>query len=951
MKKLLTILLLMGLLTLINTTDGFGQCQSNMGFENGTFANWTTSTDSNFITPASRIYYKPGISPKVVSYGVTDMFLGTINSPNANAGSYLARVGNRGLRAVADTVYRTYIIDSLSDKLTIYCKGVSELAHNYWGVPTVEAPGFGYEIYVNGQKLDCLKGSFFCGNTDQPPVWQLGTFKDTAGVRRSVEWAEEVLNFACYVGDTVEVRLFTRDCILLGHYAYAYFDVVCGDTSRPVINQIMLNDIIAEDELTLYCQTSTTLYLEPNTEICPIFRSNIEWTPASYVSGSTIADSVLLQGLDSVWIYATATFSNYCQTVDVIDSIYVKVLNADPHDNIPKMPRNFCDCRQDTLDFGTSTVTSVMDQNGNTLTLNNGLLILQPCDNFYEETYWKQPSTKIVTRNSQIGTVGWVSGNIEGAIGVDSILATGRVRYVIDYNPAKAFFVGITNVNSNNNNDIDHAIYYNGGNIRSYYNGSNLSNLGTYTGTVTVDFVTTSNRRVQIWINGTLAYSYSFAQRATFPVFADFSARSNDTNLIRKAYVFGPTKNIKDFTRLLLPVTFRYYITYTDRCGIVMNDTIVVIPGYEAGIESYDSVICGFQPISISVSSPPDGIVDNVVTNSTGNGTFTVTNGSTPGGSSIVTYTPDISDFASNPTTIYLTSQSGRCIDTDTANFIFYENPTADAGPDITTTLDSFIIGGSPSGTCVNCLTFTHMWNQGSALNDSTTANPMAYKNQLTSTEFVLQVRDPNTGCFGMDTAYVYTSLDNDNIYLNTKCLSGNLLEVKWAVIPSIDNHKFGVEHSSDFGQTWQQAGEMLAGKTMENGQAVQYAMTIQKLPQTDALYRWYSSTINNERKSLMLLENANCGSLAKYNVHPNPFTNQIEINIETATLLKSNYTIQVFNQYGQLMIRKDIQSKMEATSGQFTIDGLESFSKGVYYINIQNNENTLYSTMMVKAE
>src|SRR5690606_30970977 len=161
------------------------------------------------------------------NYGGTDMYLGTITAPNPSAGNMCIKVGNRGVRAVADTVYRSFVIDSLSDKLTIYSIGVVEQAHNYWSLATVEAPGFGYEIYINGQEVGCVRGSFVCGNTENPRVWQLGTFKDTAGVRKSAGWGEEVLHLACFVGDTVEIRLCTRDCILLGHYAYAYFEVVC----------------------------------------------------------------------------------------------------------------------------------------------------------------------------------------------------------------------------------------------------------------------------------------------------------------------------------------------------------------------------------------------------------------------------------------------------------------------------------------------------------------------------------------------------------------------------------------------------------------------------------------------------------------------------------------------------------------------------------------------------
>ena len=74
-----------------------GQCKSNMGFDNGNFGSWTTSTDSNFVAPGSNFYYKPGINHVVAAYGSTDAWLGTITKPNASCGNYMIRLGNKGV--------------------------------------------------------------------------------------------------------------------------------------------------------------------------------------------------------------------------------------------------------------------------------------------------------------------------------------------------------------------------------------------------------------------------------------------------------------------------------------------------------------------------------------------------------------------------------------------------------------------------------------------------------------------------------------------------------------------------------------------------------------------------------------------------------------------------------------------------------------------------------------
>ncbi len=940
MRTSVKIVLVMVLLTLTKSDNLFAQCASNMGFDNGVFSPWSTSTDSNFITPGSRRYYKPGKSPIIASYGSTDRWLGTISKPDASCGSYLTRVGNPGLLATADTVYRTYVIDSLSDKLTIYSRGVSEIAHNYWGLATIEAPGFGYEVYVNGKKLDCLKGAFFCGNADLPYVWNVGNFKDTASVRKSVGWAKEVLNFACFVGDTVEVRLFTRDCIKLGHYAYAYFDVVCGDTTKPALSKIMVNDVIDTDKLNLYCTTSTTLYLKPNTVICPVVRSNVNWSPSSLVIGSTILDSAKISMPDSGWVYAEADFSNFCTTVHIRDSIYIKVLNADPHDNIPKMPRNYCDCYSDTLDFGTTTVTTVKDQNGNSMSLSNGLLILKPCDNFFEESFWKQPSVRTKLNKSQIGTTGWVTGNSDGAIGQDSILATGIVRYNIDYKSTKKFFVGINDKNVSNNNDMSHSIYYNGGSIDVYYKGVIQASLGSYALNVTIDFKTLSNNRVEVWINGVKKHTYSNSQKAVFPVFPDFAAQCNDTAIINKTSVFGPTKNIKDFTRLMVPTTFKYFIQYKDRCGLTTKDTIKVIPGFASTLHVPNNNICGLTPVSINVTSPY--IMDDLYSSTDGDGS---TNANLP----TVSYTPVASDFGI-PVTLYITSSSGRCNNPDTAVLNFNQIPTSNAGPDVSSPPATFVVGGAPSGACSTCSSIKYAWTSKVSLNDSTIANPTSTKSLLNSSFLVLKVNDPITGCFSKDTMHILMPLPLHDLLLESNCTKEGMINFKWSLTPTEDNFSYGIEYSNNNGETWLSLGNIKADLNSLGVGRQEYELTIDKSTETNVLYRFYSANFDNSKRTIVPID-VDCIDRTTYKVFPNPFTGTLSVDINSTTTSNKNVTIQIFNEYGQSVYTTNKVNNSDYTTAQFYLEGTEFLSQGIYFLQVTNNQNIVYKTKITKMD
>lgn len=928
-----------------------GQCATNIGFESGNFTGWNRATDSNFITPASRRYIVPGVNMGVINYGGTDMYLGTINRANVTVGNKLIKVGNRTVNATADTVYRTYIVDSLSDKLTIYSKGVVELAHNYWNVATVEAPGFGYEIYVNGRKLDCLKGAFFCGNVDTPHVWQLGTYKDTAGVRKSTGWGAETLNFACFVGDTIEVRLFTRDCILLGHYAYAYFDVVCGDTNKPVISQIEVNDIIRDDQLDLYCTQNATLYLEPNSDICPMFMGNIQWTPQSYIIGSKTVDSALLQVPDSVWIYASAEFSNYCQTIDVFDSIYVKYWAFDPHDNVPKIDKNFCNCSTpDTIDFTGLNVTTIYDAVPNIYNLTvDKKLIVNPCDNYYYTGYWKSQSSRVVTNISQIGASPWVSGNSDGAIGYDSLSGAGWVKLTIDVAAGKSFYVGIQNTNVNNNHDMDHSIYVNGTNITSYYNGGSSSNHGAYSGTVTVEFEVLSTRRVRLWINGVLVRSYTSSQRIpNFPYFVDYSANSNNTNHIRTVELKGPFTNAKDFNKLVNRSTFKYFMTYADRCGVTVNDTISYTPGFTSNMGP-DIIQCGRDLMNLRVSST--SYIDRISWSTDGTGVFQSpsNNGSLNSQNVNLGYTPSTGDYARIPVSVIITSTSGTCQDKDTILLTVRENPVANAGPDISTTLDTFAIGGTPPGSCSTCGGINFDWSQGNALTDSTIGNPLAIKVRIGPPMFVLKVINPSTGCFDLDTTYIYTSLPIENNHVEAKCITGNIIEFNWMSLPNQSIDHYAIEYSVDGGNSWNTSRTIKSFSSTGNV-AMPYNISINRNDNSNTIYRWSAINVKGDRLFVENLDAISCSDMPVYDLYPNPFTNNLELSIYSEEGTKRQYTFEIYNQYGQIVFNKEVTYDESGNSKLIALDGLNNLNTGVYHFNVMSNGKSLYKTLIVKS-
>ena len=751
----------------------------------------------------------------------------------------------------------------------------------------------------------------------------------------------------CFI--TVEIRLFTRDCILLGHYAYAYFDVVCGDTSKPVFSQIEVNDIIAADELNLYCTPSATLYLAPQTDICPIFMGNIMWSPPNKIVGPRTADSAIINVSDSAWIYVEAEFSNYCMTVKVIDSIFVRKLNSDPHDNLPKIDRNFCDCKADTTNFTGIPVTSIVDKNGVGYSLNaNNLLIVKPCDNFYHEAFWKNPSTQTTINRSTIGATTWSSGNNRGAQGIDSILPGGIIRYDVTTAAGKIFYAGFTRNNSNFNNDMTHSVQVNGTNIIAYFGTTSLGSIGTYTGATTIEFRVASNKRVTIWINGVLAYSYSSARTANTPVFPDYSGQSNHNPHINKAYVFGPTQNEKSFSKLLNPAPVSYFLDFVDRCGIATKDTIRITNGFSAALGA-NVVQCKLNPLRINfTSSNPIDAISWSSYNATG--VFSSPTNGAQAQPAVLAYAPNANDYNFKPIQVIVTASSGRCRAKDTAYITINETPVADAGPDITTTLDSFVIGGTPTGQCLSCGMVNKTWTQGTALNDSTVDNPFAYRNRIGAPYFIVNTIDPTTGCLDVDTVEVFTSLAVEPNFMQSNCLSSKEVELKWMMLPDVNIKQFGIDYSLDGGRNWINTAKIEANQIMSASPSA-YTYRLVRHAQHDAIYRWYAISISNEKQKMLMLNDFECDLNATYSLYPNPFNENIYIEIQSNSGVRSSYQIQIMNQYGQIVEDRTIQLESVSTDAKLQIEGLNNLSTGIYYLNVISNNKILYKSLLVKAE
>lgn len=932
-------LLFWGLLCLLFiSTDLFSQCPTNSGFELGNLTSWESSTDSIYMTPASRVYTKPGINTNVVGYGITDPILGLIYRADNKVGNYLSRVGNSSVRGVSDTIYRKYIIDSLSDEINIYSLGVSQGAHAYWGLNPIQAPGFGYQVFINGREMNCIGGKFFCGNVDIPPVWQFGKFKDSSGLRKSTNWGIETLNLSCFNGDTLEIRLFTRDCILMGHFAYAYFDIVCSNAQPP--SQLIVKDIIKDTSLLLFdCENGKKIKISPVVENCPYFMDSISWTPKNYIKGAKNSDTAFVDVIDSGWVYIEAQFTNYCTTIKFKDSIFIKKVPFNPRLKIPNLDRNFCDCNIDTLDFSKVKIKKISNTFSKIDTLVNGNLLISPCDNYYENSYWKNISSNSISSGGSIGATSWSSGKNSGGIGYDTLIKSGRIKYVTTTATGKSFYVGINSRNVNNNNDLTHSIFFNGTFLSVYYGTNLVSNLGNYTGRVVVEFDIDASGRVKIYINNSLVYTYSNNRLAPGPTFPDYSGWSNTNPHIDSVFVYGKTMNKKRFPDLKNLTPLKYYLEYDAGCDSIIKDTITYIPWISIN-KIVDLDQCGLNPIPINLNSIYK--IDSTK--------YEVLNSKSKiiiKGQGFV-FLPSDTDYFKKPVEILITSYKGKCKSIDTSNLWINEIPVANAGIDTTIALDSFRIGGNPTGFCLSCDTLIYKWSQGKSLKDSTEKNPLVYSGKIKALKYFVTVVDPKTGCFSVDSVNLLAPLPFDNLDISVNCYSNNLISINWSIVEADDIFFYVIDFSKDNGITWENASKIRSGKT-PNGLINSYTIEIPNHLDSKVIYKWYTENSIGEKSRINFLHDFDCNSETRYIIFPNPFDNTIEIKMESNGKLEASYKIQILDNQGKIIKEKYVESNEVKSESIIYLDNLDSLSSGIYILNIISKDRILYRKVIIK--
>lgn len=149
----------------------------------------------------------------------TDRMLHTVPSD----GEASVRLGNWSVNGEAEMIEYDYYVDSTTSSILLldYAVVLQNPGHDAESQPRFTLrilDDKGYDIGEDG----CSKADFIPGS-DMGDDWNVN---DTIVW---LDWSTIGINLSQYRGESLKIRLVTRDCSLTEHYGYAYFTVGCSD--------------------------------------------------------------------------------------------------------------------------------------------------------------------------------------------------------------------------------------------------------------------------------------------------------------------------------------------------------------------------------------------------------------------------------------------------------------------------------------------------------------------------------------------------------------------------------------------------------------------------------------------------------------------------------------------------------------------------------------------------
>ena len=252
------------------------ECPKNIGFENGTLANWDCAIGSisqtgnmapNAVRPAFlTLISSPPIPGQhtVIPRGAEKDYYGNFSTDAPNGSDYVVQLGNDSPGRGAERISYTINVPSNVDDYSIifnYAVVFESPSHQY-----DEQPKFTARVIdvASNTSTECgsfefvasggLPGFIASPNSSRNPSGG-GGGGGAGGAAGPVpvlykNWSPVLVNLSAYLGKTIRLEFTTNDCSLGGHFGYAYIDFdencsipVTGNITCPGIESITLKTL------------------------------------------------------------------------------------------------------------------------------------------------------------------------------------------------------------------------------------------------------------------------------------------------------------------------------------------------------------------------------------------------------------------------------------------------------------------------------------------------------------------------------------------------------------------------------------------------------------------------------------------------------------------------------------------------------------------------------------
>ncbi|MES2428532.1 MAG: gliding motility-associated C-terminal domain-containing protein [Bacteroidota bacterium] len=233
----------------------------NIGFEEGTFANWVCSAGSinadGVITlseSSGPVAGRHTLFNKTTSAGVLDPY-GNFPVVCPNGSNYSIRLGNEDKNAQAEGISYTFTVPNTANQAYSITFNYAVVLQNPTDHAEYQQPKFTARVYdiTDNKYVDCPSFNFVAGTA--LPGFKLSSTQAAGGRNGSItyiyykDWSTATLDLHQYLGKSMRIEFVTNDCTKNGHFGYAYLDIDEGNSTKPISGSA-------------YCTTATSVTLK-----------------------------------------------------------------------------------------------------------------------------------------------------------------------------------------------------------------------------------------------------------------------------------------------------------------------------------------------------------------------------------------------------------------------------------------------------------------------------------------------------------------------------------------------------------------------------------------------------------------------------------------------------------------------------------------------------------------